>query len=179
MKVIFLDIDGVLNSHVFLEDLQKRTSGKLFTIDDTQSWEEMIDPVCVARLERLVTASEAKVVISSSWRHAHDWMKMRALLHRRGFTGEVISQTPAKLSLDHRGAEIQMWLDDFKEEPVESFVILDDTTDMEPFMERLVRTSLYTGLADEDVLIACKLLNTPFEKKKRTLRMPKMPRKFR
>jgi hypothetical protein len=53
MKIIFLDIDGVLNC------------------DNTRNprrFPYVIDPRLLARLKRLLKATHAKVVLSSSWR---------------------------------------------------------------------------------------------------------------
>jgi hypothetical protein len=53
MKIIFLDIDGVLNC------------------DNTRNprkFPYVIDPRLLARLKRLLKATRAKVVLSSSWR---------------------------------------------------------------------------------------------------------------
>lgn len=45
---------------------------------------------------------------------------------------------------------------------IESFVILDDNDDMEPFMDRLVQTSWFAGLTQEDVKKAIKILKGIF-----------------
>jgi histidinol phosphatase-like enzyme len=55
MKIIFLDFDGVLNSQEFLKSHQ---GGFGMT---------QVDPRAAARLEKLVKATSAQIVISSSW----------------------------------------------------------------------------------------------------------------
>ena len=52
MKVIFLDVDGVLNDQMWLHLLM----------------DSEIDEVRVARLAEIVKATDAKIVLSSSWR---------------------------------------------------------------------------------------------------------------
>ena len=51
-KIIFLDIDGVLNSETYDKN---RTAGA-------------IDPECAKRLNRIIKETNADIVISSSWK---------------------------------------------------------------------------------------------------------------
>ena len=52
MKLIFLDIDGVLNDRAFHEDAQSNT----------------IKPECVAHFNRLIHETGASVILTSAWR---------------------------------------------------------------------------------------------------------------
>lgn len=152
MKVVFLDIDGVLNSHAYVIRLQaqgQKVGGLLG-----------IDPVAVAHLNRLVDAG-ATFVLSSTWRFSHTPERMTKVLQATGFRGRVISATPRLNESMARGKEIQMWLDDWKGDPVESFVILDDDSDMHHLMPRLVKTSFTAGLLDHHVDEALRLLDEP------------------
>ena len=54
MKVIFLDIDGVLNC--------KQTP-------NPRKFPFIVDPVLLGRLNRLLGLTDAKVVLSSNWRY--------------------------------------------------------------------------------------------------------------
>lgn len=148
MKIIFLDIDGVLNSHQWI-----RANEHLLKTQQL-SMHVDLDKEAVARLERLVKQTEAKIVISSTWRIVHSLSSLRDILGRHGFTGEVIDKTP-KLNIA-RGLEIQQWLD---KNPVESFVILDDSSDMAHLLNKLVRTSFDDGLQDKHVEAAIELLS--------------------
>ncbi len=165
MRIIFLDFDGVLNSTPFLSaNLGKgwKSAGEA----------EALDPANVERLERLVRETAAAVVISSSWRHGRNLPSLCAILASRGFTGRVIGKTPdfvpnndelSKRHCGERGDEIQAWLDrapDFGHE-ITSFIILDDASDMAHLRDRLVQTDSDTGLTDEHVAIATKLLASP------------------
>lgn len=191
MKILFLDIDGVLNYHDFLVRAHeaRRTSAKrdqkIVTIHDAETWEGMLAPECVARLEKLVQVTDASVVISSSWRHANPWAKIHKFLRKKGFTGRVIGATPIdirrKLSQHvERGDEIEAWLDAWdygsdKMQPVESFVILDDNSVGGNVESRLVRTSPHTGLLDSHVDEAIHLFDVPFKRKKKSLFIPRRP----
>lgn len=63
MKVAFLDIDGVLNSNQFWENCKN--------ID------EEIDDTAVARLAKIVNATNSIIVLSSSWRELREENEMK------------------------------------------------------------------------------------------------------
>jgi predicted dehydrogenase len=148
MRVIFLDFDGVLNSDSF------------FRANDGRYVPGALDPGAVARLTALVARTGAKVVIASTWRLDYTLERIREILAKHGFVGEVIGVTPSIQRVDEdegcivrhgpRGLEIQAWID-AQPEPVEAFVILDDQRDMEHLLPRLVCTDFATGLLDAHV----------------------------
>jgi hypothetical protein len=155
MKVVFLDFDGVLNSGPFLRE-----------------WRDGPDPIdasAVAHLDRICKATSALVVVSSSWRYMYGVYDFRRLLGHHNFNGAVIDVTPdlstrtaqAKLhSSPERGEEIQAWLDD--NPGVESFVILDDDSDMAHLRHRLVQTDFDVGLTEAHVEQALAILAEPW-----------------
>jgi len=159
MKYLFLDFDGVLNSAPFLEDAHarrrsiERDGGSIG--DDSY----MLDWYAVARVNRIVEATGAKVVISSSWRILDSMKDIVGFLDNVGFAGHVVGMTPNLQT--YRGLEIQAWIDAL-EEPPESIVILDDDSDMEHLTDRLVNTDFETGIVDADVERTIALLNTPW-----------------
>ena len=67
MKVLFLDIDGVLNSVEFSQKQVRRS-----LLADTSQ----IDPVACSKINNLVkTVPDLKIVISSTWRLYPNSMK--------------------------------------------------------------------------------------------------------
>lgn len=147
MKIVFLDFDGVLNSRPFLIKSRSRMSKSGWREDPTDD----IDPQAVGVLNDIIARSGAKVVISSSWRLFYGHDDLRRFLKERGLQGEpIIGQTPERFKMSdrwsERGHEIQQWLDDNKELGVESFVILDDNSDMAHLMDKLVKTDFDEGL---------------------------------
>lgn len=134
MKVIFLDIDGVLNS---VEWLNRYPEVRL---------RDQVDPEAVAVLNNIIDKTGAKVVISSSWRIFHSLNFIKQVLENSGFRGEIVGKTPGGGGV--RGPQIQEWLDN---NPVESFVILDDSADMEHLLPKLVRTDCQYGLQEKHV----------------------------
>lgn len=178
VHVIFLDIDGVLNSEAHLRRLddQHRQRGhtdsvrpKHETTCECYRLECQIDRDAVVRLNRLVAETGAKIVISSSWRKLIDPPELCRVLVNHGLVAEIIGETPngcsdpgmfaAFGSIDRifRGHEIDLWLKRHPE--VEHFVILDDGSDMEMHKNRLVQTDCEEGLLDEHVDLAIRVMS--------------------
>ena len=137
MKIIFLDIDGVLNHTLWFQSEER----KLISSENSRAmW---FDPKSVALLNELTDATQAYIVISSSWREGYPLEELVAILESQGVTGEIIDQTPSftfkQLTpvpyLVPRGCEIQAWLEQHREELADrlanaKYVILDDQSDM-------------------------------------------------
>jgi len=161
MKVLFLDVDGVLNSYTLIHKVHTDKHAM-----DKELWrEEHVDKLAVRRLNKILELTGASVVVSSTWRKIHSLHELRVILQRRGFKypERVIDVTPELWRDDagnrlYRGHEIQAWLDGFPKD-VTSFVILDDDADMVHLMPMLVKTSMETGLLDEHVDAAVAILN--------------------
>lgn len=161
MKVIFLDFDGVINSAEFMKARHKAKETK--DIDRNSERDEkskfnwyisMISEEHVSRLNQIVKATGAKIVVSSTWRILHDVEELSAFLKAKGFIGEIIDRTP-RFGGAPRGEEITCWLDNNK---VDRFVILDDDSDMCGLKHKLVHTSWQTGLQPEHVVKAIEML---------------------
>ncbi len=132
--VLFLDVDGVLNRVGFRPTANAGLS----------SW---IEPELAARLNRLVAASGAVVVMASSWREGRSLDVLRRELVAASVDVPLIDTTPVLPGLP-RWAEIQAWLDT-QQPPVARFVIVDDERDMGPLRDQHVRISSLVGLDDD------------------------------
>lgn len=158
MKVIFLDVDGVLNSE-FSREKER---------NNFDNWmEHEVSEMHVNNLKKIVDATGAQIVLSSSWRFDHpkatgrDFIAdplMKVLDRKLKAVGlDIIDVTP-DLRGKIRGVEIQDWLDRHSE--VERFVILDDDVDMmeeqKPFF---VNTTFKNGLTEEMANKAIEILN--------------------
>lgn len=140
MKVIFLDIDGVLVTRGSL----KKASGL----------RSPFDPDCVEALNFLVEESKAVIVVTSSWKRILGLEELKDVFEHHGVIAEMIATTPNILG--SRGDEIERWLTG--KDRIESFVILDDDSDMFPYEDNLVRTDSSSGLTLESVNKALKIL---------------------
>jgi HAD domain in Swiss Army Knife RNA repair proteins len=170
VRVIFLDVDGVLNSEAFLRVLDDRHR-QLGHHEACECFrlERKIDRDAVARLNRLVSETGAKIVISSSWRKLLDPPELQRVLVEHGLVAEIIGETPdgdndpemrdafGHIDRIFRGHEIDFWLR--KHPEVDRFVILDDCSDMEMHKNRLVQTDCEVGLIDEDVDLAIRVMS--------------------
>ena len=175
MKVIFLDIDGVMNSTEEMIALYNQYGS---SIDNT-----LPSPTKCKLLKQLVDETGAKVVLSSSWRLSLNAIQKLIDLFEpynlalSGFTCHEVESKKFKNTLyedikpkyqhnmsnfgtyiEDRGAEIAAWLLDHPK--VSNFVILDDEdSDIKAwFPNNLVKTDLLNGLTEKEVLECIKIL---------------------
>lgn len=160
MRIIFLDIDGVLNSWA---SYYKITTEKL------------------QLLNKLIEDTGAKIVISSSWRVGSKDVKdfLDKNFSNRTFRLDNFKDATNRECIENifyndniidltdtfgpsRGDEIKRWLDNHFDE-VESYVILDDDTDMlDEQLEHLVQTDTYYGITNREVHLATLILCNQF-----------------
>ena len=177
MRVIFLDIDGVLNSEAYIRKLEEKhrqlghtdpTRPKRDTTCECFKLHAQIDRDAVVQLNRLVEATGSKIVISSSWRKLFDPPELHRILSEHGLVAEIIGETPdgandsemretyGYIDRIFRGHEIDFWLKQHPE--VDRFVILDDGGDMEMHKNRLVQTDCEEGLLADHVELAIRVM---------------------
>jgi len=141
-KVIFLDIDGVLNCLT-----TKERHGPFLGIDQK----------LVKIFNKIIRKTRAKVVLSSTWRLHSGWLKT---MEENGLKCEFLGRT-ISLSGTHsavgRGLEINKWLNENK---VDKYCIIDDDDNMLP-EQKLFRTVFKTGLTKK---IAEEIINYLGEK---------------
>lgn len=167
MRLLFLDIDGVLNSKNWQSSLPAEE------LSDRIQTKDLFDPKAVSRVNTIIAATQADVVISSTWRLVLEWEKLVGLLQKNKLGGNIIGRTPCKMSNYNRGIEIKWFLDGLveqegydpgtgKELTLGGMVILDDGGDMFSLNHRLVRTSWDWGIQDRHIDQAIDLLKIPF-----------------
>lgn len=169
IKVVFLDIDGVLN------DLETFKNCEKFLVETGNTLPE-INEIFVKRLSEIINATGAVIVLSSSWKNGwnHDFDKCsnhckELVLALKRYGMEIYEKT--RDLKGKRQDEIEDWLSLHKE--TTSFVILDDeTTFLMGFVGKgLVKTSTLppgvmlkdiaesTGIQPEHVAEAIRILN--------------------
>ena len=175
MKVLFLDIDGVLNSdnwfgyrlYCIKNNMYDRVLNFVDTNDEnTEHKLMMIDDRAIANLNRIVEETGCKVVLSSSWRSSGESENVftQYILKLKGFKYELYDVTPRLWDKEfgtQRGEEIQSWVNKESEKnEIESYVILDDDSDMLPEqMNNFIHVDANIGLTYSDVCKAIKILN--------------------
>jgi hypothetical protein len=149
MKLVFLDIDGVLNT------LRNYDWGSGPTC--------LISPHLVKRLNRIVQLPGIEVVISSSWRYQilHGATTVRGFQHMlrsHGLDCHIHGHTAGDHDCPIRGRQIAKYLEDVK--PLSYVIIDDDTSEYLDAVhgERVVFTDPATGLSDMDITRAQSVL---------------------
>ena len=122
MKVIFLDVDGVLNSDEYIDKIKKLNVN---TIKSKVSVNK------IGLLKQAVDATGAMVVLTSSWRYRRDGTLLKGLLLKYGICADSTPFIDNK-----RGLEIKKYLLDNPD--LEDFVILDDEV-FDSFDEELIK----------------------------------------
>lgn len=137
MKVIFLDIDGVLNSDKYWEMILPYEK-------QMTEMESEIDIECLNNLKKIVNITKAKIVITSTWKKINrKYEEFKKYMIQNGII--IYDKTPDSLqSSINRGEEIRAWLEEHKDE-VDDFIIIDDEiySDFNELEERLVKTDFY------------------------------------
>lgn len=162
MRIIFLDIDGVLNSNAFF---------------DTNPDNVEIDNTFVERLVKLYnTYPDTKIVLSSYWRYlsANNKSKQYFYSKMKENNLDVIDETPLSYPgttqfINNRPIEIKLWLNDHPE--IKKWVSIEDDFLYEhyekecgkQFANHLVTTLFYgntdnEGLTEDAVNKAIKIL---------------------
>ena len=162
MKVIFLDVDGVLNCTSTKETI----GGRCKFVEDRK----------IEILKEIVECTDARIVLSSTWRLGWIWKDEDPNSYDEFYEGLVRKLNEHGLTLydktkqlgTHRGREIDEWLS--RHPDTESFVILDDESDMDEHIGRLVKTRWYAtgaggGLMRKHIRLAIELLNKPYIRK--------------
>ncbi|HTV40234.1 MAG TPA: HAD domain-containing protein [Candidatus Sulfotelmatobacter sp.] len=145
-KVVFLDFDGVLNSEQSVERFGTRYR---FAKEN------------VTALNEILRLTDARLVITSSWREGLTLREMIGFLERDGVLPVQLAGKTKSLEKE-RGLEIDGWLRSVPY-PVSSFAILDDRDDMAMHHERLVQVNSQTGLSMAQAQLAIKLLAKPWK----------------
>lgn len=130
-RVLFLDVDGVLNC----KSTKERYGGFIG-----------IDPEKAKLLDRIVIETGCYIVLSSTWRRQPDDVHHLFSKLNAGTRCMFIGKTPV-LHNASRGEEIQEWLD--TNPGTRHFVIVDDDADMGSLMSHLIKTEWEVGLTPE------------------------------
>lgn len=152
MKVIFLDIDGVLN---FWSSQAKTPTGMLGIVNEK-----------VKLLKNIIDNTNARIVLTSSWRkfwdkgtdadeQTHpDGNYMMAKFRRQGV--HLLEKLDDKYNTMKREEAIHEWLNDH--EYVTEYVILDDEHWVYKDYSHCVFTDGEQGLTEDEVEAAIKIL---------------------
>lgn len=158
MSIIFLDIDGVLNS--------------------AHNWpENNLDDRLITNLKTIIDETNAEIVLSSSWKNFFDenvntthklGLELLRAFNEKGLTIKDITPYPASRYTSKRGLEIKTYIETHE---IDNYVVIDDdefsdfkdTIDMTRFIKTESGTSLTSakdeGLTEQLAQKAISILN--------------------
>lgn len=160
MRVLFLDIDGVLNSYQSAHHLQqlRQESGPFPPYFNNYVLKNGLDmcPLAVSNLIHLLNeVKDLQIVISSTWRFGCDLKDLKALFPMSELIrSRIIDSTPS-LTSGNRGDEIKRWVINSTTR-VQQFAVLDDDTDMDAVEEHFFHVNHKVGF---DYLLCEKVIN--------------------
>lgn len=175
MKVIFLDFDGVINSHQSATFWHNKRDQAKWENEMYASWTGTLReyiaqefcPIALSNVEELCRrVPDLKIVVSSTWRLGETPDTLRKILSPSKIIGDrIIDTTPAFRWVKHRqelgestrGHEIEDWLERHPE--VTHYAIIDDDSDMlESQKNNFVHTSSLHGYQYGDLLWTLRIL---------------------
>ena len=152
MKIIYLDIDGVLNCEkAYRDGFCKYQEWPDTKREDGKNYHQTFYPPSKDLLNKLILSTEAKVVVSSTWRHS-GLEFIKNVWTRENMEGEIIGITPSfRGDIEGytipRGCEIEFHLEEvmgfhhinwskkkqeeyMEKSGVDNYIIIDDDGDM-------------------------------------------------
>jgi hypothetical protein len=127
MKVLFLDIDGVLNNKKYINKVESGNA---------------LDPRCIMHLNHIIDMTGCKVVVSSAWRLYHTWPELLSILENAGVNTKTFIGVTRNLfhKFLSRDDEILDWLQNNTTEDVKYVVLDDQGTGLHKVFDNLVLT---------------------------------------
>jgi hypothetical protein len=139
MKIIFLDIDGVL--------VNRNHQISIDYIDDKDDKLPVFDPKVVSLINEIQQTTNSSVVVTSTWRTV-GLEKIQEIFKKRGI-GDVVGITPIGFEFENRSQEISRWI---YENDVEKYVIIDDM-DIDGLYDNLILVDPEFGLTSNKEII--------------------------
>ena len=166
-KIIFLDIDGVLNTEYYQGLLEYQ--GKPWQ----DEYGAFFDPKSVKQLKKIIDATDADIVVESSWKYL-GLDAMKELWDARNLPGRVIDITPSSVSNEHlininldyldtstlhcKGIEIASWLAE-QTEDIRYVIIDDEYVILDSQLSHFILTNPYEGITEEQANKIILILN--------------------
>ena len=146
-KVLFLDVDGVLNNGTWASAMHEQE------IDVYK--EHVLEERAINLLWHICWETGARLIVSSSWRHDQEaYHQLCSQLLKFGMYPLGKLSGPGT----DRGSEIRKWLE--WNPQITHFAILDDDDDVGPYREHLVQTDPDKGLTETEAYRCMKLLGS-------------------
>ena len=150
-KILFLDFDGVLNTEHYQGLLQYQ--GKPWQ----DEYGAFFDPKAVKQLKRIIDATDADIVVESSWKYL-GLDAMKELWEVRNLSGTIIDITPSLLG-KNKGVEIASWLSKYAKQDIRYVIIDDEYVILDSQLPHFILTNPYEGITEEQANRAISMLN--------------------
>ena len=150
-KIIFLDFDGVLNTEHYQGLLQYQ--GKPWQ----DEYGAFFDPKAVKQLKRIIDATDADIVVESSWKYL-GLDAMKELWEVRNLPGTIIDITPSLLG-KNKGVEIASWLSKYAKQDIRYVIIDDEYVILDSQLPHFILTNPYEVITEEQANRAISMLN--------------------
>ena len=168
-KIIFLDFDGVLNTEHYQN----------FLYHEGKPWQDeygaFFDPDAVAQLKCIIDATNADIVVESSWKYL-GLEAMQEMWEVRNMPGRIIDITPSSVSdswlltanlediepaMGHcKGMEIASWLSDNAKQGTKYVIIDDEYVILDSQLPYFLLTNPYDGITEEIADRSISILNS-------------------
>lgn len=125
MRIIFTDIDGVLNPH----------------------WKTKWSKIAIDQYNKICRDFDLTIVITSTWRINHTIEELQTIFTQQGIERPIYDYTPLIDQAD-RGVEIKQWLD---ENECENWVVIDDkVSNIVKHVDNVVQCRSWIGLSRDE-----------------------------
>ena len=129
--------------------------------------EYSFDHNAVKQLKRIIDATDADIVVESSWKYL-GLDAMKELWKVRNLPGTMIDITPSLLG-KNKGVEIASWLSKYAKQDIRYVIIDDEYVILDSQLPHFILTNPYEGITEEQANRAISMLN---EKKIDKIRFP-------
>ena len=150
-KILILAFDGVLNTEHYQGLLQYQ--GKPWQ----DEYGAFFDPKAVKQLKRIIDATDADIVVESSWKYL-GLDAMKELWEVRNLPGTIIDITPSLLG-KNKGVEIASWLSKYAKQDIRYVIIDDEYVILDSQLPYFFLTKPYEGITEEQANRAISMLN--------------------
>lgn len=167
-KIIFLDFDGVLNTEYYQGLLQYQGKPR------QDEYGAFFDPKAVKQLKRIIDATDADIVVESSWKYL-GLDAMKELWKVRNLPGRIIDITPSTISDEYllnvdlddfsnkmhhcKGLEISSWLSEKGLSNTRYVIIDDEYVILDSQLPHFILTNPFEGITEEQANKAISILN--------------------
>lgn len=151
--IIFLDFDGVMDTSFLKISLTKERQAL------SDRYGLLFDKKCVRNLKKIIDATNADIVVTSSWKLDMNLEKLQEMWKYRKLPGKIIDVTPNLIG--SRSDEISSWLEAHKDIDIQYVIIDDMSADYfdTPLADHLFNVNPYVGLDGRTADLVIKFLN--------------------